>query len=168
MNDLAEMPKQELRGDPKVREAMLNLENMWENDEHVKGDAWVDVVDGGLEHQFINGLYVRMVRLPAGMTFTTKIHKKKHPFFLMSGRCRVVTDKGFEIMEGPMMGVTEPGTKRLMYIEEEVVWYTVHRTDKTNPQDVEEEVIAKNFLEVEEGGIMHEPTHHITERTGEK
>jgi hypothetical protein len=168
VNDLAEMPKQELRGDPKVREAMLNLENMWENDEHVKGDAWVDVVDGGLEHQFINGLYVRMVRLPAGMTFTTKIHKKKHPFFLMSGRCRVVTDKGFEIMEGPMMGVTEPGTKRLMYIEEEVVWYTVHRTDKTNPQDVEEEVIAKNFLEVEEGGIMHEPTHHITERTGEK
>ena len=67
----------------------------------------------------------------------------------MSGRCRVITDKGFEIMEGPMMGVTEPGTKRLMHIEEEVVWYTVHRTDKTNPQDVEDEVIAKDFTEIE-------------------
>ncbi len=149
MNDLAEMPKQELQGDLKVREAIVNMENLWQDGEHVKGDAWVDVVDGGLEHQFINGLYVRMVRLPAGMTFTTKIHKKKHPFFLMSGRCRVITDKGFEIMEGPMMGVTEPGTKRLMYIEEEVVWYTVHRTDKTNPQDVEDEVIAKDFTEIE-------------------
>ena len=143
------MPKQELQGDLKVREAIVNMENLWQDGEHVKGDAWVDVVDGGLEHQFINGLYVRMVRLPAGMTFTTKIHKKKHPFFLMSGRCRVITDKGFEIMEGPMMGVTEPGTKRLMYIEEEVVWYTVHRTDKTNPQDVEDEVIAKDFTEIE-------------------
>ena len=149
MNDLAEMPKQELQGDLKVREAIVNMENLWQDGEHVKGDAWVDVVDGGLEHQFINGLYVRMVRLPAGMTFTTKIHKKKHPFFLMSGRCRVITDKGFEIMEGPMMGVTEPGTKRLMHIEEEVVWYTVHRTDKTNPQDVEDEVIAKDFTEIE-------------------
>tara|TARA_A200000159_G_scaffold83608_1_gene77336 strand:- start:20 stop:484 length:465 start_codon:yes stop_codon:yes gene_type:complete len=149
VNDLAEMPKQELQGDLKVREAIVNMENLWQDGEHVKGDAWVDVVDGGLEHQFINGLYVRMVRLPAGMTFTTKIHKKKHPFFLMSGRCRVITDKGFEIMEGPMMGVTEPGTKRLMYIEEEVVWYTVHRTDKTNPQDVEDEVIAKDFTEIE-------------------
>lgn len=143
------MPKQELQGDLKVREAIVNMENLWQDGEHVKGDAWVDVVDGGLEHQFINGLYVRMVRLPAGMTFTTKIHKKKHPFFLMSGRCRVITDKGFEIMEGPMMGVTEPGTKRLMHIEEEVVWYTVHRTDKTNPQDVEDEVIAKDFTEIE-------------------
>jgi hypothetical protein len=166
--ELAEKTRYSLQGRPEVREAMSQLEKHWEQGEHVKGDEWVQVVDGGLEHQFINGLYVRMVRLPAGMTFTTKIHKKKHPFFLMSGRCRVITDKGFEIMEGPMMGVTEPGTKRLMYIEEEVVWYTVHRTDKTNPQDVEEEVIAKNFLEVEEGGIMHEPTHHITERTGEK
>lgn len=164
MAELAERPRHELRGSPEVREAMTQLEKHWEQGEHVVGDAWVDVVDGGLEHQFINGLYVRMVRLPAGMTFTTKIHKKKHPFFLMSGRCRVVTAEGFEILEGPMMGVTEPGTKRLMHIEEEVVWYTVHRTDKTNPQDVEEEVIAKNFLEVEEGGIMQEPTIHVTER----
>ena len=90
-----------------------------------------------------------MVRLPAGMTFTTKIHKKKHPFFLMSGKCRVLTEEGVVDMVGPMMGVTPPGTKRLMYIEEEVVWYTVHRTDKTNPQDVEEEVIAKDFTEFE-------------------
>ena len=164
MNDLAELPTNELQGDLNIRKAMVELEKGWVEGEHVVGDAWVKEVDGGLEHQFINGLYVRMVRLPAGMTFTTKIHKKKHPFFLMSGRCRVITDKGFEIMEGPMMGITEPGTKRLMHIEEEVVWYTVHRTDKTNPQDVEEEVIAKNFLEVEEGGIMQEPTIHVTER----
>ena len=149
MNDLAEMPKQELQGDLKVREAIVNMENLWQDGEHVKGDAWVDVVDGGLEHQFINGLYVRMVRLPAGMTFTTKIHKKEHPFFLMSGKCRVMTEEGVVEMVGPMMGITPPGTKRLMHIEEEVVWYTVHRTDKTNPQDVEEEVIAKDFSEFE-------------------
>ena len=147
--EVAERPRYELRGKPEVREAMSQLEKEWEKGEHVKGDAWVDVVDGGLEHQFINGLYVRMVRLPAGMTFTTKIHKKEHPFFLMSGKCRVMTEEGVVEMVGPMMGITPPGTKRLMHIEEEVVWYTVHRTDKTNPQDVEEEVIAKDFTEFE-------------------
>lgn len=128
---------------------MVGLEKQWEQGEHVKGDAWVEVVNGGLEHQFINGLYVRMVRLPAGMTFTTKIHKVEHPFFILRGRCRVLTEEGVVVMQAPMMGVTPPGTKRLMYIEEEVVWYTVHRTDKTNPHDVEEEVIAKNFEEFE-------------------
>lgn len=147
MAELAERPRYALQGRPEVREAMSKLEDKWEQGEHVKGDAWVNVVNGGLEHQFINGLYVRMVRLPAGMCFTTKIHKKEHPFFLMSGKCRVLTEEGVVDMVGPMMGVTPPGTKRLMYIEEEVVWYTVHRTDMTNPQDVEEEVIAKDFEE---------------------
>ena len=55
---LAKRPKYELRGRPEVREAMSKLENHWEQGEHVKGDAWVKVVNGGLEHQFINGLYV--------------------------------------------------------------------------------------------------------------
>ncbi len=149
MAEILERPKYELRGKPEVREAMTSLEKEWKKGEHVVGDEWVNVVDGGLEHQFINGLYVRMVRLPAGMTFTTKIHKVEHPFFLMSGKCRVMTEEGVVEMVGPMMGVTPPGTKRLMHIEEEVVWYTVHRTDKTNPQDVEEEVIAKDFKEFE-------------------
>jgi len=147
--EIAERPKYALRGKPEVREAMTSLETEWKKGEHVVGDEWVNVVDGGLEHQFINGLYVRMVRLPAGMTFTTKIHKVEHPFFLMSGKCRVMTEEGVVEMVGPMMGVTPPGTKRLMHIEEEVVWYTVHRTDKANPQDVEEEVIAKDFKEFE-------------------
>ena len=149
MADILEKPKYQLTGKPGVRKAMTELENLWQDGEHVVGDEWVNVVDGGLEHQFINGLYVRMVRLPAGMTFTTKIHKVEHPFFLMSGKCRVMTEEGVVEMVGPMMGVTPPGTKRLMHIEEEVVWYTVHRTDKTNPQDVEEEVIAKDFKEFE-------------------
>ena len=48
MTQLAERPKQELEGSPEVREAMVRLEKTWEQGEHVKGDDWVDVVDGGL------------------------------------------------------------------------------------------------------------------------
>ena len=58
-----------------------------------------------------------------------------------------MTEEGAMDMEGPMHGITPAGTKRLMYILEDVVWYTVHATDKTDPGDVEEEVIAKDYDE---------------------
>ena len=36
-----------------------------------------------------------------------------------------------------------------MYILEDITWYTVHATDKTTVEEVEEEVLAKDFSELE-------------------
>mgnify|MGYP000850639588 CR=1 FL=1 len=132
------------------REAVSAVENYWmSNPDHIKGDDWVDALGGDLQHQFINGLYVRMVNMPAGMVVTTKIHKVRHPFFVMTGKCRVMTEEGVVDIVAPYQGVTEPGTKRLIHVLEDCVWYTVHATDKTTPEEVEEEVIAKDFTELE-------------------
>ena len=131
-----------------IRGGMLRAEEEWRKEEgHIEGDAWVDEVEGGeLEHQFMSGMYVRRVLLPAGMFLTTKIHKVRHPFFMMKGRCKVLSaEKGVEELVGPVMGVTEAGTKRMMHILEDVEWYTVHAVEGETPEEAEEEVIAKDF-----------------------
>ena len=150
MVELLKKPDLGISESTNFKEAVSALENYWmENPDHIKGDDWVDELGGKLTHQFINGLYVRMVHMPAGMVVTTKIHKVRHPFFVLTGKCKVMTEEGTVEIHAPYQGVTEPGTKRLIYVLEDCVWYTVHATDKTTPEDVEEEVIAKDFTELE-------------------
>ena len=52
-----------------------------------------------------------------------------------------------QTIEAPYHGITYSGTKRLLYIHDECVWITVHRTDNLSVEEVEEEVIAKDFDE---------------------
>ena len=97
------------------------------------------------KHTFADGCYIREIFNPANQLLITKIHKKKHPFFLMKGKMSILTESGVETIEAPHHGVTKPGTKRAIYTHEDCVFITVHATDKSTPEEVEEEVIAKDF-----------------------
>ena len=100
-----------------------------------------------LKHSFADGCYIREIFNPAGMLIVTKIHKKKHPFFLMSGKMSVLTENGVEHIEGPHNGITIPGTKRIIYTHTDCVFITVHATENTDIEKIEEEVIAKDFID---------------------
>lgn len=77
--------------------------------------------------------------MPAGSKVTSKIHKHRHPFFILFGKVKVWKDdgKGWEIIEAPFDGMTEPGTRRILDILEDTVWITVHY-NPTNTQDLNE------------------------------
>jgi len=96
-------------------------------------------------HDFADGCYIRKIVNPAGLLLVTKIHKKTHPFFLMSGKMSVFTEDGVVHLEGPHHGITQAGTKRVIYTHTECVFVTVHVTDKTDLEEIENEVIAKDF-----------------------
>ena len=97
------------------------------------------------KHTFAGGCYVREIYNPANMLLVTKIHKVDHPYFLMSGKMSILTEDGIIEVEAPHHGVTKAGTKRVIYTHEPCTFVTVHATDKTTPEEVEEEVIAKSF-----------------------
>jgi hypothetical protein len=102
-----------------------------------------------LKHDFADGCYIREVFNPAGELLITKIHKKKHPFFLMKGTMSILTEKGVKKISAPHNGITEPGTKRIIYTHTDCVFITVHVTDQTDLNKIEEQVIAKNFNDPE-------------------
>ncbi len=101
-----------------------------------------------LKHTFVDGAYVREIFMPKGVMLTSKIHKIKHPYFVMKGKCSVVTEDGVQEITAPFQGITEPGTKRLLYMHEDTVWITVHVTNETDLEKIEEQVIAKTFDEL--------------------
>ena len=149
-SNLAEIPKGSITDGVDVKGGMLKLEQYWKSQEgHTVGNDWVEKFGGGMEHHFMSGMYIRMASAPKGMIFTTQIHKVRHPFFILKGKAKILTENGVEILEAPHFGITEPGTKRLMEIVEDIVWYTVHATDETTVEGVENEVLAKDFNELE-------------------
>jgi hypothetical protein len=87
--------------------------------------------------------------MPKGSLVISKIHKMRHPYFVLKGDVSVLTEKGIIRIKAPFADITPEGTRRLLYNHEETVWVTVHRTDETDLEKIESEVIAKNFEELE-------------------
>lgn len=93
-------------------------------------------------HRFLPGMYVREIHIPAGTVLTSMRHNTRHPFCIMLGRIAVISDTERIIYEAPHIGITEPGTKRLLYAETDTVWITFHATDKTTVEDVAADILA--------------------------
>ena len=100
-------------------------------------------------HTFTDGMYMREIYMPAGIFIVSKIHKKKHPYFVMTGKAEIITDNDVVIVEAPYWGVTEPGTKRILRIIDDMVWVTCHATKETDLKLIEKETIAKDFKEID-------------------
>ena len=98
-----------------------------------------------LKHTFCDGQYIREIFMPAGQVLTSQIHKKKHPFFILTGKLTIASEEGVIDIEAPYHGITYPGTKRVIYTHEDTVFITVHATNKTTVEEVTKEVIAEDF-----------------------
>ncbi len=101
-----------------------------------------------LKHTFVDGAYVREISAPKGAFIVTKIHKVQHPYFILKGKCSVLTEDGVKKLQAPFYGITEAGTKRVVYVHEDTVWVTVHVTNETDLDKIEEQIIAKDFGDI--------------------
>lgn len=96
-----------------------------------------------VEHFWAEGSYGRQITMPAGTLIVGKIHKHSHVNVISKGHCLVYTEQdGVKELVAPCTFVSHPYTKRVVYNIEETVWTTVHVTNATTEQEVEDEVIA--------------------------
>ena len=133
---------------PVRRELIMDLESMIKkSDDVILGDSELCP----LKHSFSDGIYVREITIPQGTLLTGKIHKHKHPNFLLKGEVIVVTEEGREILKAPCSMMSKAGTKRALYAVTELVWTTIHH-NPTNTQDLKELekiVIADSYYDYE-------------------
>jgi hypothetical protein len=100
-----------------------------------------------LKHSFAPGVYAREMEIPAGTLLIGKIHKHRHHNFLMKGSIIVLTEaNGVELLQAPLMIVSEEGTQRIGYAVTDTVWTTIHE-NKDNSEDlvvIEERTVVKD------------------------
>jgi hypothetical protein len=82
-------------------------------------------------------VYRRTLVMPAGALVISEVHLTEHFYVITRGRLRVmIGDGSWEVLEAPYHGVTKPGTRRLLLIEEETEWTTYHATPLTDPVEI--------------------------------
>lgn len=101
--------------------------------------------DCPVRHIFAPGVYLREMTIPKGTIIIGKIHRHAHPNIISAGKVRVVTETGSHELTAPHTFVSEVGTKRVVYALEDTIWTTVHVTDETDLEKIEEHVIAKSY-----------------------
>lgn len=105
-----------------------------------------DTVELDVQHHFSDGLYARELFIPAGVCLVGALHKTRHMYMVVSGKCRVSSQYGNQEIVAPFMGETLPGTKRVIYAETDTVWVTYHPTDLTDIKDIEKALLSKESL----------------------
>jgi hypothetical protein len=124
----------------------------------------LDVIDAPLVHKFTNGMYIREIFMPAGSLWTSKIHKTEHPYVVSYGKAAVSIDnqEWYEIT-APYTGITQPGTRRILYILEDCIWTTFHRVDgmKSEFNELSKDEVEKIVEQIEDK-ILEPHINYIT------
>jgi len=126
--------------DPNLRQKILGMEAFMLEQEQVE----IPVT-----HHFSKGIYAREITAPAGVIMTGMVHKHEHLNIMSKGEVSVLTEDGIKRFKAPCTFVSQPGTKRIGYVHEEMVWTTIHATNETDLEKLETELVTLSFEDVD-------------------
>lgn len=107
-----------------------------------------------IDHFFMDGVYVREMKMYKGTAVVGAIHKHLHMCFLLKGHLTVASKIGVREYIAPCFIIAEPGEKRVLYSHEDSLWYNVHKNpDGLQIKDIielEKQIIAVSYEEYEQ------------------
>jgi hypothetical protein len=106
------------------------------------------LVECPVKHVFTENLYTRTIFMEQGTLVISMKHRFRHQYSVLAGSAWVFIEGKWEHIEAPYMGITEAGTRRVLYIERGCIWSTSHVVEFTPESDSEEDVaeaVMANF-----------------------
>lgn len=106
-------------------------------------------IDYQLDHHFPPGAYLRTITMPAGSFVIGHKHLTEHANVVLTGRAAVMLDGKLHHIVAPCTFISKPGVRKVLYIFETMKWMTIHPTEETNLDKLEEMLIVKSasFME---------------------
>jgi hypothetical protein len=144
---MTKLTKKEL----KVREAIEAVEAFLmdnsSNPEVAIGDSNIFP----LKHTFVDGLYIREMKMDKGSFAIGKLQKNEHLWMLLQGKLTVTTQSSSEEYIGPCYVKAKPGEKKAVYAHEDSIFVNIYpNPDNTEDlEKIENTWIAKDYLEYE-------------------
>ncbi len=105
-----------------------------------------------IEHFFMDGVYVRKMTMYKHSAVIGAIHKHLHMCFLLTGHLTVSSEEGVIEYKAPCHIIATPGTQRVLYANEDSVWYNTHKNPNgiENIAQLERKLVVLNQEEYEE------------------
>lgn len=101
-------------------------------------------VDTPVNHAFAPGVYLRQITMPKGSFIIGHEHKTEHFNVVLSGHASVYMDGMIQEIKAPAIIKSNKGTRKLLFIHDTMIWATIHPTDETNLDNLEEALIVKS------------------------
>jgi hypothetical protein len=121
----------------KITEADYLKQLLAIQDEMLKGDQ----IEMQLVHEFTPGIYMRTIIMPAGAWVIGKTHKTEHFNIVHTGKASVMMNGQIQEITAPAMFVSGCDVKKVLHIEEDMAWSTVHH--------IEDEWLVKDGDEID-------------------
>jgi len=93
------------------------------------------------EHYFSDGMYCRKVYRSARTLIVGKVHKKAHFFMCAKGEIIAWSENGMKKLCAGDIIESKPDTKRVTLALSDAIGITFHKTDKTDLDEIEAELI---------------------------
>jgi quercetin dioxygenase-like cupin family protein len=105
-----------------------------------------------LEHTFADGIYIRQMSMNKDSLVVGAVHNHLHVWFLISGKITVSIEMGSIEYTAPCYVLAAPGTKRVIYANEDSVFVNVHKNPSNNQniEELESEIVSATFEDYEE------------------
>jgi hypothetical protein len=107
----------------------------------------VDMSNLPLTHTFSDNMYVRSGTMPKGSLVIGEKHKKKCMNIMSSGKMILWMDGVVQELVAPCIFESQAGSRKVGYMIENVVFSNIHITDKTNLDELREELVYNKPIE---------------------
>jgi len=97
-------------------------------------------VDVQTSHVLAGGIYARSITVPAGASLVGATHKRDH-ITVMQGDITVWNEGVAQRYTGSHTFPTKAGAKRAVYAHADTVWTTLCRTDETELEAIEADLV---------------------------
>lgn len=94
-----------------------------------------------VEHHFSGGVYAKQCIMQPGIKYEQHIHNFDHMSILSSGTALIEVDGVEKTLNGPTVINVEAGKVHSVTPLTEIVWFCIHKTDETNPDNIDETLI---------------------------
>lgn len=97
-----------------------------------------------IEHHFLPRLYLKLSRIDASTALQQHVHTYDHASHLVEGTAMVSADGGmtWETHTAPATLLIRAGIAHEVRALTDIVWYCAHVTDETDPERVDQVLIA--------------------------
>lgn len=102
----------------------------------------------GLTQELIDGVYIRCLVIQPGISIVSKIWKRERYWIIATGEVTFRTEFGTQRVKAPFTKIIQPGSKTALYAHETTMWFAISATDAKELEDVENDVLAKDYSDV--------------------
>lgn len=96
-----------------------------------------------LTHTFSDGVYAREIFMPKGQIVVGHVHNTRHLNIVSTGKARVYSEGTITEIVAPYTFESNKGARKVLYIEEDMFWTTIHVTDKTDIKELFDILVDK-------------------------